>query len=298
MRMTAATIYRDSAASIERTSEQMLEFQRQVASGKRITRPSDDPQGTATAIGERAGIAAVEQYTRTSDSVTSRLTVMDTTLSDMIDRLSQAQVAVVSAQGSTKTAGQREVAAQMLEGIREALLADLNTSFRGAYLFAGADSTDPPFVADVNGTVGPYQGSVREVAVDIDENRAVTIGFDGSAIAQGSAATDVFAVLDAASAAARAADGAGLQQALTDLAAVFDRITYSQMRVGTTLAAIDAQQPQLTDRRLAGAARVARVENANLAEAITAMKQAEAAYSAALGATGRITQLSLMDYLK
>jgi flagellar hook-associated protein 3 FlgL len=298
MRMTAATIYRDAGASIEQASEQMLEFQRQVASGRRISRASDDPQGTATAIGERAGIAAVEQYTRTSDSVTARLMVVDTALSDIIERLSQAQVAVVSVQGTPKPAAQREVAAQTLEGIRDAILADLNTSFRGAYLFAGAGSTEPPFAADANGVVGPYAGSTREVAVEIDQNRSVTIGLDGSAIAQGGAAADVFAVLDAASAAARTGDAAGLQQALTDLAAAFDRATFAQMRTGTSLAAIDAQKAQLGERRLAGAARVAAVEHVDLAQAITGLKQAETAYSAALGATGRITQLSLMDYLK
>lgn len=297
MRMTAATIYRDSAASLERTSEQMLEFQRQVATGKRISRPSDDPHGTAVSISDRAGIAAVEQYTRTSDSATARLTVMDSTLTDIIDRLTQAQVAVVSAQGSSKTAGQREVAAQTLESVRDAILADLNTSFLGAHLFAGAQSPTAPYVAGANGTVGPYQGSTTEVSVDIGENRSAAIALDGSAIAQGSAASDVFAVLNAAAAAARAGDPVGMQQALTDIAAAFERASYAQMRVGNNLASIEAQQPHLSDRRLAGAARVAKIENANLAEAITAMKQAEAAYSAALGATGRITQLSLMDYL-
>lgn len=296
MRMTAATIYRDAAASIEHASEQMLQFQRQVASGRRIARASDDPQGTATAIGERAGIAAVEQYTRTSDSVTARLMVADTALADIVERLSQAQVAVVSAQGTPKTPAQREAAAQTLEGIRDAILADLNTSFRGAYLFAGAGSTAPPFEADGAGVVS-YAGSAREVAVDIDQNRSVTIALDGSSIAQGGAAADVFAVLDAASAAARNGDAAGLGQALTDLAAAFERASFAQMRVGTSLAAIDAHQPQLAERRLAGAARVAAVENVDLAQAITGLKQAETAYSAALGATGRITQLSLMDYL-
>ena len=80
MRMTAASVYRDSIASMERTSQRLLEFQEQVQSGKRINRPSDDPDGLAAAIGERAEVAAIEQYTRTGDSVTSRLTVLDTAL--------------------------------------------------------------------------------------------------------------------------------------------------------------------------------------------------------------------------
>ena len=295
MRITAATVYRDASASIERASERLLEYQQQVASGKRINRASDDPDGTAASIGERAEVAAVEQYTRTSDSVTARLMVMDTALSDMIERLTAAHVSVISAQG-TKTDGQREVAALTLEGIKQALLSDLNTSFRGMHLFAGADSVDPPFT--MNGTtVSAYQGATQEVVVDIDQTRSATIAIDGSAISQGTAANDIFAVLDAAIAAARAGDAAGLGQAQTEIAAAFDRATNAQMRVGTHLSAIEALQSQLTDRRLAGQARIAKLEDANLATAITGMNQADTAYRAALAATGKITQLSLMDYL-
>lgn len=298
MRMTAATVYRDSAAALERASDRLLEYQRQVASGRRISRPSDDPAGTAAAIGERHGIAGVEQYARTADSVTSRLLVIDTALSDLIDRLTQAQATVVSAQGSAKTPAEREAAAQVLEGVREDVLADLNTSFRGTYVFGGASSTTPPFTVGAGGTVSPYQGAAQEVRVDIGDRREVTIGFDGSQVSLGAAAADVFATLDAAAAAARAGDHEALHQARVDLEAAFERATALQMRVGTSLNSIESQQVQLTDRRLAALARVAKLEDANLAEAITGMNQADAAYRAALGATGRMTQLSLMDYLK
>lgn len=297
MRTTPATTYRNAMADIERASDRLLEFQRQVSSGKRIQRPSDDPAGTSQLISERADIAGVEQYQRTSDSATSRLIVADTALSDMVDRLTQAQVSIVAAQGSTASAGQREVAAQTLEGIRDALMGDLNTQFQGIYIFAGADSTNPPYVAGAGGTVSAYQGSTREVAVDIDKTRAVTVSFDGSAISSGGAASDIFAVLNSAAAAARAGDGAGLAQALNAIGAAFSRATEAQTRVGTGLANIEAQQPQLVDRRLAAGARANKLEQANMADAITGMSQADAAYRAALGATSQITRQSLMDYL-
>ena len=69
------------------------------------------------------------------------------------------------------------------------------------------------------------------------------------------------------------------------------------MRVGNNLAAMESLQTQFTDRRLAGRARVAKIEDADMAEAITGMSQADAAYRAALGATAQITKQSLMDYL-
>jgi len=297
MRITAATIYRESTLALERTSERLLEFQRQVASGRRLARPSDDPSAAATSISERGRLGGVEQYSRTADSVVARLSVVDSALSDVIDRLTQAQATVVSAQGSGKTPAEHEAAAQTLEGVKDAILADLNTVFRGTHVFAGADAGTAPFAVAADGTVSAYQGSPLEIGVDIGERRQVIIGFDGSAIA-GTAGVDVFGALDSAIAAARAGDGDLLQQALVDLGAAFERATAAQTRVGTSLAEIDAQRVQLSDRRLAGLTRLSALEDANLAEAITGMTQADAAYRAALGATGRTTQLSLMDYLR
>jgi flagellar hook-associated protein 3 FlgL len=297
MRMTAATVYRDATAAMEQASERLVDFQKQVESGKRINKPSDDPDGMAAAIGEHAQLAGVEQYQRTSDSVTSRLMVLDTALSDMVDRLTAAQATVVAAQGSNRSPVQLEAAAQTLEGIKQALVSDLNTSFSGAHLFAGAASTNPPF-SMTGTTVSAYQGSTSEVSVDLDQTRTATIGFDGSAISRGSASVDVFAVLDQAIAAARAGDNAGLSQAMTGLTGAFDRVSMAQMKNGANLSAIEALQGQLSDRRLAGKARIAKIEDADLAEAVTGMSQADAAYRAALATTTKITQLSLMDYLK
>jgi len=297
MRMTAASVYRDSIAAMERTSQRLLEFQEQVQTGKRINRPSDDPDGLASSISERAEVAAIEQYTRTGDSVTSRLTVLDTALNDIIDRLTLAQSTIVGAQGSQKTAGEREAAARTLDGVKQALLADLNTSFRGTHVFGGADSIDPPFTV-TGSVVSAYQGSTQEVAVDLDQTHAATIAIDGSMVSQGSAAADIFTVLDNAMTAARNGDSAALGQALTDIDAAFARATLVQTRVGTTLAAMDSLQGALGDRRLAAKARISKLEDADLAAAITGMTQADAAYRASLAATSRITQLSLMDYLK
>jgi flagellar hook-associated protein 3 FlgL len=297
MRITANTLYRDSMSSIQQTTEQLLDYQRQVASGKRIEKPSDDPTGSAVSVAERAGLATTEQYQKTADSVTSRLMIVDTALSDVITRLTAGQTAVMSGRGSTKTQNQREAAAQALEGVKEAILEDLNTSFNGVFVFAGADSQSPPYVAGAGGVVGPYQGSTQPVTIEYDDGRSATIAMDGSAIAQGTAATDIFADLDALIAAVRAGNEPAIATGMTALETAFNRVTASQTRVGVELAAIETQQVKLADQRVSTIGRISKNEDANMAEAISGMTQADAAYQAALAATSRIARASLMDYL-
>ena len=203
MRLTFAASMRDSYEGIHSAAERMIKYQRQVSTGIRVGQPSDDPSATSTVITEKAANATYEQYTQSGDSAESRLAVADTLLSDIIDKLAAARTAILGVQGSAATPVQLENGAQELASFRDAILEDLTTSFRGTYVFGGAAGTVRPYSKDVNGVVQPYAGSTREMSVDIDRNRPVTVVFDGSAIAQGSDPADLFATFENAIAAAR-----------------------------------------------------------------------------------------------
>ena len=68
--------------------------------------------------------------------------------------------------------------------------------------------------------------------------------------------------------------------------------------MGTDQKALEDQRLQLTDETLGAKARLSKLQDANMAEAISAMSRAEAGYQAALGATATITRVSLMDFLR
>jgi flagellar hook-associated protein 3 FlgL len=298
MRVTFAATMRDTYEGIQSAAERMLGFQRQVSTGVRVQQPSDDPSAAATVITEKAAAASYQQYTQTGDSAQSRLTVADTLLSDVIDKLSAARTVILSVQGSETTDAQKESGAQELRALRDAVLEDLTTSFRGTYMFGGAAGTVRPYSKDNNGVVQPYAGSTREVSIDIDRGRPVTVVFDGSAIAQGSDATDMFKAFEDAMAAARAGDASALGTASDALMRAFDRATQAQSSVGTGLRAIADHQGQLEEAGRASQARVSKLADADMAKAISGLTQSESAYQAALGAASRSTRNSLFDYLR
>ena len=298
MRVTFGAANRLAEEGIAQAAERMVEFQRQVATGVRVAKPSDDPSAAASAIVERGAVASFEQFTQSSDSAESRLRVADSVLSDLIDKLSAARTVVLSVQGSTASDSQRDASAQELRSLREAVLEDLNSAFGGTYLFAGAAGTVRPFEKDAGGTVQPYAGATLEVETDIDRGRSVAVSFDGSAIAQGTDPADVFAAFDDAAAAAVAGDGAALTAAFDALSRAFERATQTQSRVGTGLRAVADQKLKHGESVRASEARISTLQDANLAKAITGMQQAETTYAAALGAAARSARASLFDYLK
>jgi flagellar hook-associated protein 3 FlgL len=297
MRLTFAATMRDTYDSIQSAAERMIKYQRQVSTGIRVAQPSDDPSAAATVISEKAAHASYEQYVQAGDSAESRLAVADTLLSDIIDKLSAARTAILSVQGSETTDAQRENGAQELASLRDAVLEDLTTSFRGTYVFGGAAGTVRPYSKDNAGVVQAYAGSAREVTVDIDRNRPVTVMFNGDAIVDGGDATDLFQAFEDAVAAARSGDAEAAHDASHALQRAFERASQVQSSVGTSLRAIADHTSRLEEAGRASTARVSSLEEADMAAAISGLQQAETAYNAALGSAARTTRRSLFDFL-
>jgi flagellin-like hook-associated protein FlgL len=136
------------------------------------------------------------------------------------------------------------------------------------------------------------------VRADISGDRSVTVAFDGEAITRGADAQDVFETLDRLIDDVTAGDSDGIGTGLAALQRAFDRATAAQTRVGNEMAIIDSQKLRLQQMKLSGSERLAALEQVDMAEAITQMQHADAAYRASLGAIGTSSRTSLMDYLK
>jgi len=296
MRITFNSQYRDAMAGIADAARRLVAAQRQVASGRRVNKPSDDPSAASRGVAERAQLAATAQYARAANSTASRLKVTDSVLDNVIATLTTIQRTALTGMGSTKSAAEREAAAQQIEGLRTSLLSDFNATFHGTYMFAGAAATTKPFV-ETAGVVGPYAGSTTEVSIDISGVRSVAVGFNGDTITRGSDTADVFAVLTDLATALRAGTDAGATTALEGVTRAFDRATTAQTRVGIALKAIETEEQRLEEVKLATGERLSRLEDADMAQAITDMTRADAAYQAALGATAKAARVSLFDYL-
>jgi flagellar hook-associated protein 3 FlgL len=293
MRVTFNTTFRGGLADVATAAERLAEFQRQVSSHKRVHTPSADPSAASIIVTDRTEMAALDQFRQTTDSVESRLAVVDTYLSDIVSNLTAAQTTAAAARTTVTTPQQRQALAQQLRGIRDNILQDVNGQYRGVFLFSGTAVLTPPFAKDALGTVQAYAGNSSLQRLDIDRNRTVDATVDGGAVIG-----DLFQVFESLATAIEDGDMPQIDAGLDGLSAAFSRVTTAQSRVGIVLADLDEHRMRLDAAHRASDARRSSLEDANLAEAITRMQQADTAYRAALGALSTTGRLSLMDYLR
>jgi flagellar hook-associated protein 3 FlgL len=289
-------LFRDGLGAINRAADQMAAAQRQVSTGRRINGAGDDPLATQQAIAERAGIGTTDAYLRSRDAAAARLAAADSVLSLFGDKLAAVITAGLAARGSSVTAASRSAAAASVAGLRDSLLSDLNTTFNGNYVFAGTRSNVPPY-ANVGGSWA-YQGDATTVQTEIERGRLVSVTFDGQAIAQGADTADVFTVMDDLVTAINAGDDVAIGSAVAGVERALDRALRAQGRLGADERSLDDATIGLSTLRRAGEARRTRIEDADMAEAVTRLTNAETGYRAALASVSVAERVSLLDYLR
>jgi flagellar hook-associated protein 3 FlgL len=296
MRVTFGSIFRNGLVDINRAYEALAARQREVSSGKRISVASDDPSAMVAAMNEKAEMATLDRFQETADTVESRLTVVDTVLSDVISQITFAQTRAGAGRNSFLTAEQRTAIAGELRGTASAIVTAFNTSYRGMYVFSGGQSTTAPFAAGP--PISGYQGDAAVQYLEVDRGRRVQVTFDGGAILQGSAPVDLIQTLQTLADDVQAGNMAGIDAGLVALGGAFDRATNAQTGVGLDLSRITDDRARLDRMHRSADQRRSVAEDANLAESISGMTQADTAHRAALQALANTGRLSLMDYLR
>ena len=295
MRVTFSAVY-SGIEAVNESAARFVRAQQQVESGKRLHVPSDDPAATLRAVGGHAQIGTLDSYTRSADSAGARLSILDTMLTDIVDKITEAQSTVASVRGTTANQNARDAAAARLQGLRDSLASDINTTFRGNSLFSGTQAQTQSY-AQIAG-VWTYQGDSASVSVDIDAGRSVAVSLDGQAIFKGSDPTDLLSTIDALVTAAQAGDQVALAAGMTDLGRAFDRATRAQSQVGADQRGIEEALDRITAFKGVSARTLSKDEDTNIAEALSELTKADQAYRAAIGAIGATQKYSLLDYLR
>jgi flagellar hook-associated protein 3 len=120
-------------------------LQRQLASGRKLVRPSDDPVGVSNALDLRTALSANAQYQRNVDGGAAYLATMDTTINGNNEFLQRARELGIQGANDTLTAENRGYIAREVRGIFDQMVALSNTTFRGEYVFSGTNTQLPPY---------------------------------------------------------------------------------------------------------------------------------------------------------
>lgn len=182
MRISTLNVFEQSIASINRQQAQFMHVGQQLATGRRVVNPSDDPQAAARAVGVAQSKAVTEQYMDARISARNALSQQESILNSVSTAITRAKTLLVQGANGTLSDADRASAASELKGVFENLLGQANsTDGNGRYLFGGYQESSPPFVLDEDNVV-QYVGDTHTREQLIQADRQMPVADNGVAI--------------------------------------------------------------------------------------------------------------------
>jgi flagellar hook-associated protein 3 FlgL len=168
MRISTAQIHQLAVQAMLDQQAQLSKTQSQVATGKRVQTPSDDPVAAVQINNLSQAQSQNGQFTKNSGAATTRLQLEEQSLNDANTVLQRVRELAVQANTATLNNSDRQSIATELKSRQDELLAIANRKdSNGEYLFAGLSGSTQPFVRSNGGSV-QYQGDsgARQIQVD------------------------------------------------------------------------------------------------------------------------------------
>lgn len=300
-RVTQQTLSRNVLAGMQNNLSKLQDLQGQLSSGRRVSRPSDSPVDAIAAMQLRADQQRTEQYGRNIQDGVARLGSADGALTQVVSMLSR--VRQLAVQGNNAANGPAELSAMAdeVDSLRAGLITLANSSYLGRPLFAGTANVNAAFDA----TTGAYLGNTGQVKRQVSDDPTtgqLAVNVPGSSVF-GTLLTDSadpggLGVLQRLSRDLRAGDSTALGADLGDLDVGTEAVSTAHSLIGARYNRLQTVQQQSSAHLDAVAGSLSDAVDIDLPKTIVALQLQQNAYQAALGATAKIVQPSLLDFLR
>ncbi|AEG59487.1 flagellar hook-associated protein FlgL [Desulforamulus ruminis] len=171
MRITSQYVTNSMIRYVQTNLSNLAISQEQIATTKRVNRPSDDPNILSPLLAIKGNLAYNEQYSRNLDDGLAYLDVSDSTMGSMGDVLKKAYEYAEQAANDTYSSDQRKAVAVQIDKLIDQMVDFGNAAVGSKYVFAGKENSNPPFkrITDADGKeciifMGDTEKVEREVA--------------------------------------------------------------------------------------------------------------------------------------
>lgn len=278
-----------------------------ISTGKRINKVSDDPVGAAQAERAMTRIERIKVDLRTIDLQRSNMTLAESSLGEGIDHLQRVRELLLSAGNATLNTPQRAGIVHEIQSVRNRLLQLANRQdSNGMALFGGLGSVAIPFVEDGAGAVS----FVGVAGLPGNGEVSLPMALDGHGAFMFTSTTDsnasIFKTMDTAIAALKQAAtsqndlatmNAAILQGIKDVDTGLTQMQTARGQAGEFLNQSDRIESLLNARHDQSETDRSRVQDLDMAQAISQMQSHQIAYEIALKTYAQTRQLSLFNFL-
>lgn len=285
--------------------DRMGQYQDQLATGKKINRPSDDPVIAMKGVSYRTNLMEVEQFKRNFGEAYNWVENTDSALDKATEALQRMRELVVQASNDTYEDSQRESVMQEVRQLKEHLVEISNSKFGEKFIFNGTDTLNKP--VDLN-AVKPVSDNINPVKIELSKGIYVQVNVNPKEIfsfekdptdpTDISKQSGLFGDINRLEDALMNGAGKEITEFLDTMDSHIKNVTNARAELGARINRIELMEERVGQQEVVATRVLSDNEDADIERVITDLKTQESVHRAALGVGSRIIQPTLMDFLR
>lgn len=181
-RISTSQLQREAINSMLKQHETLSRTQQQVASGKKIFKPSEDPVAASRVVNLKDTLSSIDQHQSNVDAARSRITISEGVLASVVELIQRASELSVQANNDSQNDSTRSYIAAEIVQIQDAILNLANTTdSNNEYLYSGSLTRFKPFSRNEAGGFD-YNGDESHRDIQISRSRSIAVDDPGSDI--------------------------------------------------------------------------------------------------------------------
>lgn len=301
MRITNNMIINNMISNIGRNLARMEGYQQKMATGKKISVPSDDPVVAARALKLRTDVSMLEQYKTNVEDAMSWLEITESSLKNVGEILQRARELAVQGSSDTATTEDTQKIADEIEQLKAQLIQIGNATYAGRYIFSGFKTDtkllndDGTFAIDVSNSESiMYELGIGDtINVNVTAGQLFNDGSDAEATKVGKLIQNMIDFIDAL----KVGDKSQISGCITKFDDDINNLLAIRSSVGARYNRLELTLDRLENDILNFSELMSKNEDVDQAENIMLLKNEENVYKASLSAGASIMQVSLIDFL-
>lgn len=304
MRITESYRNRAVIGNLHTARERLSELQEQLATAKKINRPSDDALGASNSMKIRNILDSNTQYEENIDDIVGHLTATESAMEDLHNVL--LELKDISLRGASDSSVDKSDLAEQVDLILDNMVEIANTKWNGKYIFGGTETIYKPFALNLNvknlgveGDIVDYFGNDGEYQRQINENTLVAANLPGNQLfsAESNGGINIFNKVWELKQALENEDSDAVRDSMDGINDSIDQVLSSFLEVGTRNQLASFNKERFQTQNIELKAKLSKIEDTDYAEAFVQFKIEENALNSALSAGARVVSPSLGDFL-
>ena len=297
-RITEGMLGRRLLADLHASTSRLATSQRQIASGKRIEKPSDDALGTHTALRLRGQLDGIASDQRSISDAQGWLDTTEGALADVTDIVQRARELALKGVNGTLSQSDRNKIADEVEQLIESTKSAANANFGGRYVFSGTTTDQPSYLA---GAVDTWQGDTGgAVYRQIGPGISITVNVRGEDVfGNGGGDGKLLSTMRSLVTNLRSGNVAAISASdISALSANLEDVTSARGVIGALSNRVESASNRLAQAQEATTSLLSETEDTDIAAALIDFNTQQTVYKAALQSGQALVQPSLLDFLR